>query len=162
IIAYDPKRRYVAEGTVNLANKLTQSDEIVFAVPNFVSEFQRLGSPSLIAAQWHLNVVKARQAWGTSLGKGVTIAIIDDGIDVDHPNLKPNIRLHPDRRDRRDVCGRDFFLDESTPGHFDPRPKIFQSPYDQAVGNDNHGTACAGVAAASGSLDGVRGAAPKA
>src|SRR5262249_55900886 len=48
------------------------------------------------------------------------------------------------------------------PGHFDPRPKDFRSPYDQMAGNDIHGTACAGVAAASGALNGVRGAAPEA
>jgi hypothetical protein len=36
IIAVDPKRKYVAERVVELANELTESDEVAFAFPNFV------------------------------------------------------------------------------------------------------------------------------
>jgi subtilisin family serine protease len=133
-----------------------------FAVPNFVSEFQRVAVPTPIKEQWHLDVIEVRKAWGTTLGKGITIAILDDGVDVDHPNLKANIRQRPDPNEPKDLYGRDFFVGEDAPDHFDPRPKKFQAPYDNMTGNDIHGTPCAGVAAASGSLNGVRGAAPEA
>jgi subtilisin family serine protease len=162
LIAYDPKRKYVAEGTVELSNKLTQAGEVEFAVPNFVSEFQKVAVPSVINEQWHLRVIDIVKAWGTTLGKGITIAILDDGVDVDHPNLKPNIKRRPDPDEPRDKCGRDFFVGEDAQDHFDPRPKKFQAPYDQMAGNDIHGTPCAGVAAASGSVSGVLGAAPEA
>jgi subtilisin family serine protease len=88
--------------------------------------------------------------------------VLDDGVDVEHPNLKDNIRRRPDSSEPRDLCGRDFFVEEDTPDHFDPRPKRFQAPFGQMQGNDIHGTPCAGVVAASGARDKVRGIAPKA
>jgi subtilisin family serine protease len=162
IVAFDPKRKYVAERMVDLANELTETEEVVFAFPNFVSEFKRgLQAPQPVAAQWHLSVVEARKAWGTTQGKGIVVAVLDDGVDVDHPNLKGNIKRKPDPDEPRDLLGRDFFVGEDAPDHFDPRPKRFRSPFDQMPGNDIHGTCCAGVVAASGT-GGVFGVAPKA
>ena len=81
---------------------------------------------------------------------------------LDHPNLKANIRKKPDPNEPRDLCGRDFFIaDDDDAGHFDPRPKQFQLPYDEMTGNDIHGTACAGVVAARGAKGKVFGVAPR-
>jgi hypothetical protein len=167
VTVFDPSRKYTAERMIDLANELTETDEIAFAFPNFVSEFRRMGPPSPRPEQWHLDVVKAREAWKHTLGQGITIAILDDGVDVDHPNLRDNIRRRPDPREPRDLCGRDFFIGERTGGldtdeEFDPRPKIFRFPFQEYEYNDIHGTACAGVAAASGEVDNVYGAAPRA
>jgi subtilisin family serine protease len=161
-VVYDPKRRYVAGKMIELANDLTETDEVAFAFPNFVSEFKRDAVPQPITAQWHLAIVRARQAWGATLGKGITAAVLDDGVDVGHPNLKDNIRRKPDPSEPKDLFGRDFFVGEDAPDHFDPRPKRFQSPFDQMTGNDIHGTPCAGVIAASGKVSGVLGVAPEA
>jgi subtilisin family serine protease len=162
VIVYDPKRTYVAQRMIELANELTETAEIAFAFPNFVSEFKRTAAPTPRAEQWHLRVVEARRAWATTLGKGITVAVLDDGVDVDHPNLKGNIRRNPDPGEPRDLCGRDFFVGEDAAEHFNPRPKLFRAPFGQMAGNDIHGTCCAGVAAAAGALAKVFGAAPKA
>ena len=162
VIVCDPRRTYIAERMCELANELTDSPEVAFAFPNFVSEFKRMAVPTPRAQQWHLPVVKARKAWASTLGNGITVAVLDDGVDVDHPNLKGNIRRNPDPGERRDLCGRDFFVGEDVPEHFDPRPKLFQAPFDQYQGNDIHGTCCAGVAAATGARAKVYGSAPKA
>ncbi len=37
--------------------------------------------------QWHLPLMGAEAAWEHSRGKGITIAILDSGVDVDHPDL---------------------------------------------------------------------------
>ena len=37
-------------------------------------------------------------------------------------------------------------MPDTDPDHFNPRPKRFQTPFDQMAGNDIHGTPCAGVA----------------
>ena len=162
LIAFDPGRKYIAERMVELANKLTEMDEVVFAFPNFVSEFKRsLQAPAPVTAQWHLPVVEAKKAWSATQGDGIVIAVLDDGVDVDHPNLKPNIKRKPDPSEPRDLFGRDFFVGEDAPDHFDPKPKRFRAPFEQMRGNDIHGTCCAGVAAASG-RNGVFGIAPKA
>jgi hypothetical protein len=65
-IAFDPNRHYVAERVVELANKLTETDEVGFAFPNFVSEFKRDAAPTIARAQWHLRTVDARGAWKTT------------------------------------------------------------------------------------------------
>jgi hypothetical protein len=162
VTVFCPRRVYVAERMVELANKLTETEEIAFAFPNFVSEFKRMGAPRPRAELWQLDIVEARKAWQHARGDGITIAILDDGVDVEHPNLR--IRKHPDPDEPRDVCGRDFFVDENSRDgaleQFDPRPKIFHFPFDLYETNDIHGTACAGVAAASGKVAGVYGVAP--
>ena len=92
------------------------------------------------------------EAWKICQGrKEVVVAVLDDGVEVDHPNLKHNILWNPDRNEKCDKCGRDFFIpDDNDPEHFNPRPKNFQYPYDQMVGNDIHGTPCAGLVAGAG------------
>ena len=162
VIAVDRRRRMLAERTLELANALTELPEVVFAFPNFVSEFAREAVPAPIDAQWHLAMIGAPAAWAITQGKRVTVAVLDDGIDVAHPNLKRNIKRVRDPNELRDRRGRDFFVDPDLPDHFDPRPKRFRFPYDQMAGNDIHGTPCAGVVAGSGERGGVLGVAPQA
>jgi subtilisin family serine protease len=164
VTVFDPRRTYVAERMIELANALTDTEEIAFAFPNFVSEFKRMGASRPHAEEWQLDIVEARKAWKHARGEGVTIAILDDGVDVEHPNLQ--IRRRPDRDEPRDLCGRDFFVDENSRDgaeeQFDPRPKIFRFPFDHYEFNDIHGTCCAGVAAAAGKVSGIYGVAPRA
>jgi subtilisin-like proprotein convertase family protein len=84
----------------------------------------------LLNKEWHLtgssgaNVINA---WGPSTdGTGVTIAIVDDGIQHSHPDLAPGYSA----ADSFDFNG----------GDPDPEPPSYLF--------DDHGTACAGVAAA--------------
>ncbi len=41
--------------------------------------------------QWHAPKVNAEKAWGASRGDGVVVAIVDTGIDANHPDLKANL-----------------------------------------------------------------------
>ncbi|WJV47796.1 type VII secretion-associated serine protease mycosin [Streptomyces flavofungini] len=51
--------------------------------------------------QWHLNAMQAEKMWQTSTGKGVTVAVIDTGVNADLPNLRgqvlPGMDLAPER-----------------------------------------------------------------
>ena len=157
---------------VDVANKLMDEDDIAFATPNFVSEYRREAIPIL---QWHLKNtaavsgqklnedVKAEGAWQVTQGKrSIVVAILDDGLDVDHVNLKSNVCKKPDPNEPLDLVGRDFFVPSTAQAeHFDPRPKVFQFPFDDMAGNDIHGTPCAGVVAAAGKNGGALGIAPK-
>jgi subtilisin family serine protease len=78
--------------------------------------------------QWHLERIGAPTAWARTLGDGVVIAVIDSGVDLQHPDLRD--RLLRDGNGR--VVGRDFVA-PGTP------------PQDE----NGHGTMVAGVAAAS-------------
>ena len=98
-------------------------------------------------AQWHLirtrvdgrvidQNVSARPAWRLARGAGIIIAVIDDGVDVDHEEFQGDGKI---------VAPRDVSLHSDN-----PRP-----------GNrDDHGTACAGVACANGDF-GASGVAPE-
>ena len=142
------------------------------AAPNFVSQFSRQAIPTIRTEEWHLQNngtggalkdedVRRKDAWAITQGTpSIIVAVLDDGVDIEHPNLKSRIWKNPDSS-AADRNGRDFFLAPDHPDHFNPRPKLFRSPFDQMEGNDIHGTPCAGVIAAAGKNGGSHGAAPK-
>jgi subtilisin len=95
--------------------------------PAWSSPFQADALRS-IAAPGPLGEISRQWAWGGSQGGGVRVAVIDSGIEADHPAVGESIRggvvIAVDRRRTWQVR-----VDE------DPRPKdIF-----------GHGTACAGI-----------------
>lgn len=92
--------------------------------------------PSLASQLWNMHIIGAPSAWQRGVtGKGVTIAVIDSGVDASHEDLAPNM-----------VAGRDF----TSPG----------TPPDD---DNGHGTHVAGIAAAvAGNGRGVAGVAPEA
>jgi subtilisin family serine protease len=159
---YDEDRNHLGEALLEVANDWAGMDDVIFATPNFVSEYTRHALPKPHAEQWHLSNkgkggqkkaedVAALKAWGITRGKGtIVVAVLDDGVDIDHPNLKS--RIAPG--------GRDFFVSDDHPEHDNPRPKLFHFPFDQMTGNDIHGTPCAGVIAAAGKKKGAVGIAP--
>lgn len=171
VVVFHPGRKYGGEALLEIANRWTALDEVVFATPNFVSQYWRQAVPKIPAAQWHLRNkgtggavkgedVDAPGAWKVTRGKrSVVVAVLDDGVDVDHPNLRSRIWKNPDAS-APDRIGRDFFVPGDDAGHYDPRPKNFRYPYDQMSGNDIHGTPCAGVVAAAGRNGGAVGIAP--
>ena len=150
MILTDTAMLHPGEALVRLAARLCALDEVAFATPNFVSQFRRdapaaAGTPS--SKQWHLRLIGAAKAWQTTRGKrAITIAVLDDGIDVEHPELRGNLLRKPDPDEPRDLCGRDFFLPDTDGDHFNPRPKRFRAPFEEMSGNDIHGTPCAGLA----------------
>jgi subtilisin family serine protease len=170
-VVFHPKE--TGTEVLEAANNLAEMDEVVFATPNFVSQYRRANAPAINNEQWHLQNtarytgqkngedVGALEAWKITRGDAnVTVAVLDDGVDIDHPNLLRNIRRNPDKSDPNDLCGCDYYIPDDQPDHFNPRPKTFNYPYDQLAGNDIHGTACAGIIAADGKGGGAVGIAP--
>lgn len=144
---------------IELANRLSECSEVEYAAPNFVSEHRKAvttNDPKL-KLQWHLNNtgvdgarsgedIDAFAAWDITTGGNpkIVIAIVDDGVDINHPDLKSNIWVNPNAT-APDRNGRNFYDDD-----YDPRPRYFNQPFDETAINDIHGTPCAGVAAAVG------------
>ncbi len=156
----DPKE------TFTIANKYHESNLTEFAEPNFFSEIKKASIPYF--EQWHLfntgqdnglagEDVKAKEAWNLTKGSpDIDVAIIDDGVDLKHPDLKPNIWTNPDSS-QPEVHGWNFFSENDN-----PNPQMFTPPFFVRDKNDNHGTSCAGVVAATGDGSlGVVGIAPK-
>lgn len=143
------------DALIAFADALNQDPQLVFAAPDFVSQFSRSARRTIADrpsdAQWHLALIGAAEAWTQTRGThDITIAILDDGVDIDHPELSPNIHRRPVRGEKRDLYGRDFTLGPRAAGHYDPRPKAFDDASNDTLWNDIHGTACAGVAAGTG------------
>ena len=94
------------------------------------------GQPTVQAetVPWGIARIKANLAWDISRGKGIRVAVLDTGIDFDHPDLKSNYR-----------GGVSFVVGETTPEDF-----------------NRHGTHCAGTIAAAINGAGVVGVAPAA
>jgi len=92
---------------------------------------------------WGIARIGAPGAWGTATGSGQDVAVLDTGIDFDHPDLKANIAGGVN------FAGRHPVRDGST---------------DSRYWNDvyGHGTHCAGTIAAIHNDDGVVGVAPNA
>jgi len=86
-------------------------------------------------SEWYLDVMQAPKMWQVSTGKGITVAVIDSGVDASAPELQGQV-----------LPGHDF-VTGSGDGQQDP---------------DGHGTAISMIIAGSGNAGGVMGLAPDA
>jgi subtilisin family serine protease len=128
-----------------IADELLDKNEVELCHAEILREPVRKG---VFPLQWHLKKmsiggrsfdahVNVEAAWAFTQGENTTIALIDDGFDIDHDEFSSSGKIvFP-----RDTGGRSA----------NPRPGT----------GDNHGTACAGVACADGRF-GASGVAPRA
>ena len=83
--------------------------------------------------QWHLDAMHAEDMWRTSTGKGITVALIDTGVDKSNPDLEGQV-----------LDGKDF-APASHAG-------------DENTDDNGHGTGMAGLIAGTGAYAGGKGA----
>jgi len=123
-------------------------------LPGFINKLFTPSDP-LFSSQWHLlNTnqltvglagidIKAPQAWDSYQGKGVLVGMVDDGLQISHPDLAPNVATNSG-------------LHYNWAGGATNNPSPVRS-------SDIHGTAMAGLVAARGNNKlGVCGVAPQA
>ncbi len=130
-------------GTIATANIYFESGLCDFSHADFIerrywreSEYAAVASRSLqtkierdgefVSRQWHLSAAKVIEAWAITPGSStISIAVLDDGIDVAHEEFAGKLRAQFDFQSN---------LSDGSP----------------KASDDNHGTACAGVATAAG------------
>jgi thermitase len=98
-----------AGAEVKVVQALSRNPHIKFA------ELDRVLPPSLTpddpqyANEWHLPDIGATTAWNSSIGTGVTIAILDSGVDPTHPDLQaalvPGYNFYDNNTNTTDVYG---------------------------------------------------------
>lgn len=82
--------------------------------------------------QWHLDAMKAEEMWRSSTGEGVTVAVVDSGVDATNPDLSGRVL-------------KGLNLEESLPG-------------DELDDYNGHGTGMAGLISGTGKAIGGNGA----
>lgn len=105
-----------------IAEALNRNPKIKFAERDRVWQPGMIPNDPQYASAWHLPRISTPTAWDSAQGTGVTIAILDTGIDTSHPDLQPQL-----------VPGWNFY-----------------DGNDNVSDVYGHGTAVAGVAAAAG------------
>lgn len=123
---------YTTEEIFSIVNELQYKNEVEFAEPNFIRLLVPHTNDPYFNSQWAIKNqgynngifgadMKVEDAWNYSTGNGIKVAIIDEGVDLNHPDLLPNL-----------LSGYDATGNNSGGG---------------PSGNDAHGTACAGIVA---------------
>lgn len=103
-----------------MINELLARGDVEYAAVNRHVHATFIPNDTYYGSQWALTKIEAPAAWDISTGgSNITIAILDSGVDLDHPDLQANI-----------VPGYDYVYEDSIP-------------------NDtySHGTHVAGIAA---------------
>jgi subtilisin family serine protease len=71
-----------------VAEALSKNPLIAFAEPDMrVEPSEFIPDDPQFPNEWHLQTIHAPAAWDISTGNGITVAILDTGIDHDHPEL---------------------------------------------------------------------------
>lgn len=106
---------------------------------------------------WGTKVIQSADAWDTSQGEGVTVAVVDTGIDYNHEDIKDNIW-----QNQNEVA--DDGIDNDKNGYIDDtRGWNFYDNNNNPMDTNGHGTHVAGTIAAVGNNNiGIIGVAPKA
>lgn len=110
--------------------------------------------PDAAAKQWHLQKIEAYEAWSKTQGSAdVVVAVIDTGVDINHPDLKPNIwKNSSEILDGRDNDGNIYVDDlqgwDFIGGDNNPSPDIDEP--DARTPAIQHGTLVAGLIGAVG------------
>ncbi|GAK52862.1 hypothetical protein U14_04119 [Candidatus Moduliflexus flocculans] len=169
---------YVAESpweALELANRLFESGRVEYAYPEWISAIiynSTTGSDPLQESEasadyWHFQGLERYganifEAWKLKAvsgepiqGDGVTVAIVDDAVEINHPDLTQNVE--------KSLCYN--FLTGGEKDDPSPQIRIDSLPKDASKIqlDGGHGTGCAGiVAAVKGNTHGVYGIAPNA
>lgn len=164
------------EETLDVANALTELKGISYAHPDFHVQKEMRTNDPLFNSSWHLNSsrgINVEEAWQYyAEGEGVIVAVYDEGIDIEHEDLRGNIigygnynyktssedGYNPNVDGQKGIISlisSGYTLDNEVPNAPAPAPdKNGNYPW--------HGTACAGLIVATGdNFRGSVGVAPK-
>ena len=129
--------------SVEVSNQLFESGFVIFAQPDWGMIIESSNNP-LFNQQWNLRDtingydINVSNAWALSQGENVRVAVLDEGVELTHPDLIDNLLSGYDATDGA--------LGGVNGGN---------------KSDDRHGTGCAGIIAAANNNIGVKGIAYK-
>lgn len=154
----------------SLAEELSKLPEVQYAEPWYIqtlAERAFVPNDTLYSVQWSLKKINAPAAWDITQGDStVVVAIVDSGVELDHPDLQASIWTNPGETGL-DALGRDKRfngIDDDGDGYiddwrgwdlvgaqyqtFDPAATKGDNNPSPTGSNNNHGTHVAGIIAA--------------
>jgi hypothetical protein len=118
----------------NMVERLTGHPHIEFAELDALIPRDVATNDPYLGSQWHLPKIRVTEAWASTTGSGVVVAILDSGVEPDHPDLKDRL-----------VAGYNFYDgNTNTSDVFGHGTKVAGS----AAATLNNGTGVASVAGA--------------
>ncbi|MDQ1610389.1 MAG: serine protease [Pyrinomonadaceae bacterium] len=82
--------------TLEAVAELAAREDVLYAEPNYRWRVKRTPNDPLYSQMYGMNKINAPGAWDRTTGsKSVVVGVIDEGVDVNHPDLQPNIWVNP-------------------------------------------------------------------
>ncbi|MBU6338127.1 MAG: S8 family serine peptidase, partial [Acidobacteria bacterium] len=117
------------ESVTAAVGELEDNPDVAYASPNVIMELQATPNDPRLGELWGMNDIRASGAWDSGTGsRDVPVAVLDTGVQIDHPDLKDNIWTNPGETAGNgidddangyidDVNGWDFLGNDNSPGY---------------------------------------------
>lgn len=140
---------------ISISREYEADPSVEFAEPNYIYRSFALPNDAKYTLQWAHQVIQSEPAWDIETGDpDIVIAIVDTGVDWDHPDLATNIWNNTDENlDGKDTDGNGYIDDVRGYDFVDTTASVYPGEDGTIRDNDpmdfhGHGTHCAGIAAA--------------
>lgn len=128
---------------------LSELPDVEYAEPNYTVWSLATDTPDdpYYSLQYGISAISLDKLWGAPVlsKEGPVIAIIDTGVDIEHPDLKANIWTNP-----AEATGATGYDDDNNGFKDDIHGWDFVNQTGRIGDYNGHGTHCAGIAAACG------------
>ena len=141
-----------------IIKKLKKDPSVALVIPNYIIKKQAIPNDPYYQDQWYLKKINMENAWDLSTGSNtVYVAVLDTGVDYNHPDLKNNIWLNSGELICKDLNnngiddGCENNVDDDGNGYVDDcygYNAVLNKG--SAVDDDGHGTHVAGIIGAIG------------
>lgn len=132
--------------------RLKALSDVEYAEPNYIvhaleTDFSQQPNDPLYNLQYGISAINLDQLWPMPviMKDGPVIAILDTGVELDHPDLKQNIWTNPGEEG-----GASYYDDDYNGYKDDLHGWDFVNNTGEIYDYNGHGTHCAGIAAACG------------